>query len=373
MKFIHLSKFKNITIEKLRTVQKTSIFQKLTNYYSLPPISIQLSPSDICNYNCIMCPIHSPKINKNDNPYVRNSVFLTKKEKIMTEKLFKKIIPQLKKLQIKNINLVGSGEPFLNPKIIRLIFLIKKSGLNCFISSNGVLLDKEKINKLIDLNVDGIMISVHSPNLKTYLKIHPNAQKDDFHKVCKNINLISTIKQELKSEKPMLSIDFVISRLNYRKILTMVKFSKKIKAERIAFIPLWTFREIEDLSLTKKQFDYLKKIRHEVKRVCQKNGIQETYDYLLSKLELFILNKTYPTRKIFLQKGCQIGYDFFIIHADGRLMPCCGCNLEMGNLNYKTIQKIWNSQKYRLFRKILANKKPVKNCECLSCDHLTLE
>ncbi|MEE9571962.1 MAG: SPASM domain-containing protein, partial [Candidatus Neomarinimicrobiota bacterium] len=55
------------------------------------------------------------------------------------------------------------------------------------------------------------------------------------------------------------------------------------------------------------------------------------------------------SENVYVKKGCYIGWNFSIIKANGELGLCCAVKV-IGNINKEGYKKIWNSDKYQLYR-----------------------
>ena len=58
------------------------------------------------------------------------------------------------------------------------------------------------------------------------------------------------------------------------------------------------------------------------------------------------------------------------IKSDGNVKPCCvgfGENINLGNINNDTLDKIWNSQFMRNFQKMHVEKRAYENETCKKC------
>lgn len=106
--------------------------------------------TNLCNQNCIFCPVtHRPQNEPN----------------------IKKILIQLDKIKPKDVVEISGGEVLLNKNLIFLIKEIKKRSENIELSINGILLTKRKLKQLINLGIKKLKISFHTINLKNYEKI----------------------------------------------------------------------------------------------------------------------------------------------------------------------------------------------------------
>lgn len=149
-------------------------FNKLNESYisnlsaDISPAICLIEPTSHCNLSCVTCP---------------NSK-LTEKS-FMRWDLFVKVVNQLKD-NAKFIKLNYLGEPLMHPHIVDMVKYCKENtSAKISLSTNGVLLDKLLARKLIDAEVDEIIISLDAATSDTYRKIK---RQDHFNLVAGNID-----------------------------------------------------------------------------------------------------------------------------------------------------------------------------------------
>ena len=110
----------------------------------LGPLCVDIELAAICDLAC---------------PHCFREYILTP-DKIMNFNLYKKIIDQIKVLDVPSIKLNWRGEPLLNSKIDKYIEYAKSKGiLEVSINTNATHLDKEMSEKLIKSGLDLIIYS----------------------------------------------------------------------------------------------------------------------------------------------------------------------------------------------------------------------
>jgi radical SAM protein with 4Fe4S-binding SPASM domain len=74
---------------------------------------------------------------------------------------------------------------------------------------------------------------------------------------------------------------------------------------------------------------------------------------------------------------CLIGYAYLRIQTDGSVMACCSSPFPMGKLNEKSLEDIWHSNAYYLWREKFKNiqnshfhLKELEFSFCKICPHL---
>lgn len=152
-----------------------------------------------CNYACLDCA----------------SNYLHKRREPMPDldKVFENIKAILPNLEY--INCYNYGEPFINPKFINFIEKCRSvnSKLIIGISTNGMLLTREKAQSLVDNQVDWVLFSLHGgPGTENMLKY---AQRGaDYEKVLENIKQLKEIRDARNSSVPKISIRAILFNWN---------------------------------------------------------------------------------------------------------------------------------------------------------------
>ena len=119
-----------------------------------------------------------------------------------------------------NLMICGLGEPLINPHISTIIKKIKRKNINTAITTNGLLLTPQKIEELIESNIDMIQISVNGFSQGTYDKICPNF---NFQLLLNNLQYLSKVcPSEL-----FVQLAFVKQETNSRDLIKLKEFSNE--------------------------------------------------------------------------------------------------------------------------------------------------
>ena len=163
-------KFKDILNNMKTTNYILNLNELLSNKTKLKskPQILQIFLSNICNLDCIMC--------CNKTTVKREKAFS------LDYKTIEKII--LTNSQLLVIEWLG-GEPTLYPNFEKLLDLANKQNIKQVLVTNGSLLNKKIINKLIEYNVD-VTISMDAPIKSLYEKIRRGG---DFNRLVNNLKL----------------------------------------------------------------------------------------------------------------------------------------------------------------------------------------
>ena len=320
------------------------------------PATAMISISDRCNYNCIMCWVHSLYTDLS-NPNIELSNFLSKKKAIMGLERFKKAVDDIKSLGTTDISLCGRGDPLVNKDVVEMVRYVKSKGMYCGITTNGGLLTEEKAEALLDAGLDSLTVSIAAGIPETYKKIHPNSTEERFYDIQNVLHYVSVSKKE-NQYHTSIAVDHVISTFNCDEIPEMIHYAAECKVQSISFMPVWTYDQITSFIPNKEQRKRLYQIEAEINELSKRRGIIANYDFFTKKLSSFFepsrrnpLENRKRTKAYFSTHPCTIGYKFCLILADGRVLPCCASDLVMGNISEESFKDVWYSKDYNKFRR----------------------
>lgn len=199
------------------------------------PMILFIDPSSSCNFRCSFCPTGNPKLIKGTGRYQGQMDF----------ELYKKIIDDLKEFdsQIKVLRLYKDGEPFLNKKFPDMIRYAKDSGIVPYIdtTTNGFLLEPERIKPVLDAGLDKINISVDGMSDEQFLDF--TGVKVDFEKYVEGIKRLYDMKGNCEISVKIAG-DFLTEEEKQRFYDTFGDYADRIFIENVA--PCWPEFGVED-------------------------------------------------------------------------------------------------------------------------------
>jgi len=189
------------------------------------PLWLLIYVSDLCNLKCKMCPHHTPGD-------ASNFEFLKKEKGMMEPDVFKVIMDKFPEATL--IMFAGVGEPLLNPYFFELAELAVKNKKIINLVTNGTLLDREKINKIIELKrFNQISISLNASNPQDYSNIC-NMPSKTFDKMVNNIKELVYLKKQHKNKaKFEITVSAVCSQEFLPKIKDFLLFADNLGVDRI--------------------------------------------------------------------------------------------------------------------------------------------
>ncbi|MFA4989399.1 MAG: radical SAM protein [Candidatus Omnitrophota bacterium] len=300
------------------------------------PDMLQIDLTDHCNNNCIACWCNSPLLNRER---------LARPKYSLPKDLIKGVIVEARDLGLKEIYFSGGGEPFMHPDCLEIIAYAKKKKITCSVNTNFTLVNEDIIDRLIDLGLDNLTVSVWSGTPESYKSMHPNRSAEDFYKIRDKLYFLNSRKYTY----PYVKIYNVICSLNYDQIKPILGFTEQTKSDSVEFTVVDTIPGATDKLLLSdgqrkailEQFSQVnqdgKKIinrEHFLRRIANQDARQAEYD------SRFI--DTLP---------CYIGWLFARIMPNGDVNSCLKSHrFPVGNIHQESFKDIWNSRKQMYFR-----------------------
>lgn len=312
------------------------------------PTHVQVDLTYNCNNNCIGCWCNSPLLEE-------KIISPQNKAQTLPLGLLIELLDQLAKIGTKEIYFSGGGEPFMHPQIMEILEYAKKRKFTCYVNTNFTLLDKKKIKRLIDLEVDHLTVSTWAATAKTYVSTHPNKNEDTFKEMIENLKFLN----KTKVKTPYIKLYNVIFNLNYQEIKDMVRLAQETGSESVEFTLIDTIPgKTDKLLLNPHQIEQLQKDSQEMFNCLDKDGrlgevLLFRFDSFLRRISSsFDLQIATYDRNIIDKVPCYIGWCFSRIMPNGDVNACLKAHrIPTGNLYHASFNQIWNGEKQRYFRK----------------------
>jgi radical SAM protein with 4Fe4S-binding SPASM domain len=236
----------------------------------------------------------------------------------------------------------GTGEPLVDSSFFAKVRLALDKGCSeVQTTTNGILLNADKCNKLYASGLSKIVISVDSPEKKTYEAIRVGARWETLRK-----NLDSLCSHP---ERAKLKIELaVIPHPTTLNILPdLIEFAKYFGCDSIFF-----------------NFDMIFWGEEGLKNKIADNRIAglmafTAYRKLLYKaMEIsfpVVIYMPVPDATPYIKNYCDFSINQMSICLDGSVVPCCRARnmqeLIMGNIFTERFDSIWNGERFRAFRR----------------------
>jgi short-subunit dehydrogenase/MoaA/NifB/PqqE/SkfB family radical SAM enzyme len=297
---------------------------------------LQVESAIACNLRCVMCPWRE---------ITKNSI----NRGLMSQAIWDAIRPHL--TQVRSIDFTGGGEPLLQPHLVEWIADAKAAGCETGFLSNGLLLKKDLLERILDAGMDWICISMDGATEEMYEQIRVGS---NFRRVCENVSNIAAMRH---GKLPKTMINFVLMDTNHHQVEEIVHLAAKLGVDQVNF----------------KQCDV---IRGDAGKGHGLFGPQETRDIrrlrkslakarrLAQKLGLLTTAFSFTPEE---QAVCeQDPRNSMFVRYDGTVAPCInlaiggpttflGEDVEMPSAHYGQLPQddlldLWNSDKCKFYR-----------------------
>lgn len=338
----------NLTIEENWLNLKRNCdyyFSRIIDYPLCPPEHVYFCLTSRCNLKCKMCTVwHSPN-REEDELNIEES---------------KKIIDQIADLKINHLIFSG-GEPLLRKDIFDLIaYAIDKKIKMVDVITNGLLIDERVAQKLVNLNLNHVTISIDGlEETNDFIR-----GKGSFKKALEAIDLIKKYKN---NKFPTVGINFTIIDYNIDQILPMIDLAKIKGCHIIVLQPMlpdnanMKQRNKHELWVCEENILKLREVITEV--IELKKTIQNLSIHVNEKI-LEMIPSYFAGLPLDRNLKCYEAIVRIVISYNGYLWACRGI---YGNLRKSSLRNCWFSPQAKKIRQ------EIKQCRshCLqSCVHL---
>ncbi|MTI49648.1 radical SAM/SPASM domain-containing protein [Sporosalibacterium faouarense] len=307
--------------------------------YTNSPEVVSWDVTSKCNLKCSHCYSSSSIENKDDED--------------LTEEDAYRLIDELSDIGVFQLILLG-GEPLIRKDIFNIIDYAVKKNLDVGIATNGTIITKEIAKKLSKYNLNGIQVSIDSP--QAHIHDEFRSVKGAFHKSIEGIKTLS-------SEGNRVIVCSVISKINCFEIENIVKIAIDNGAKEfrtIRYIPSGRgLKEFKENAINEHEANH---VHGELLR------LKEKYEGII---EIASDHSTDFLENEMTQEFCSAGTSTCAIKYNGNVTPCSYINNEKyvcGNVKEESFFDIWHRKTMRDFRDVRKYQGKCKGCNYIqSC------
>jgi radical SAM protein with 4Fe4S-binding SPASM domain len=314
------------------------------------PFYVHIDITHRCNLKCLCCRWHSPLITSMRDKSICQDISVD---------MFEEFCEDLQSMGTREMYFVGTGEPFLHPRIFDLIATAKKYGFKLIVYTNGLPIDKTVIKKLIDLKLDVLRVSLWASTPESFVQQVNQMTPDKFDNIIDGMSQLSQTKKDLGASLPFLELCQTITDQNLEDLDKTVALAQKTGCEKMCFSPIVDFAE-EEL----KQF--VPDAPETVKVTAALRRIKKQLDELeiIHNIDIMLLHYSWDGR---IQDNipCYPAWYFTYVRTDGNIFACqrnTFATKSLGDIRKDRFKDIWNNEAYRAFRR------KVSTCEGLKSD-----
>jgi radical SAM protein with 4Fe4S-binding SPASM domain len=281
------------------------------------PIYVEIGPTNRCNHRCMFCALD----------------WLVHGGADIDSDVLCKNLEDMAKNGVKSVMFAGEGEPLLHKDIAILVKTAKDSGIDVSMTTNGVLLNREKAEKILPC-LSWIRFSIDAGTRETYAKIH-GTRKEDFGRVMDAIKYAAEIKK-MGRYPVTIGVQALLTSKSIDELEILTTIAKEVGADNIQIKPYSHHPASKnDLSF---DFSQAEKMRPKLESLGD-NQFQVAY-------------RTNTIRRLNEERSygeCH-GLPFFsLIDARGNVIPCNlfynNPEFTYGNINEQLFSEIWKGER----------------------------
>jgi len=311
------------------------------------PEQVVIDLTNRCNNNCIGCWTRSPLLRDLEPSDTWQAMEIPFDSVIH-------LLNDLHDLGTRRVRFTGGGEPLMHAGLDKILEACKQRRLITCITTNGSLLNEERVELYCRLPVDELAVSLWAATPESYSRTHPNKTGRTFERVERNLVALG----QKKKLRPHVTLSNVLMAMNYREAEQMYDFARRVSADAVYFTLLDPVGDrTEGLMLAEPDVDELEML---LDRIQRKNAalpqrqqlVLENWDGFRRRVRSIKQQRRGEYDGAVIDEiPCYVGWVFCRIMANGDVAPCCrGVDLPMGNVNTDGFASVWRGQRYAEFR-----------------------
>ncbi len=310
-----------ITMRKAANICIASLQYALKNERMLSwPTFVKIDVSPLCNLHCTIC-VHA--LAHGDQNLEKQHFDSSMK---MSFDQYREIIDQIKD-KATAVSPYNLGDPLIHPEIEKMCLYARKSGLNVHINTNfSFKLNDARIRSLALCGITHFTVCIDGMTQDNYSKTRVGG---NFEHVKSNLERLCAFKKKHRLKYPIIEAQYLKFPHNLHQLSEAKEWLQRIGVDRMV-----------DFYGTLHNYTV---------------DFPGNYKILgLKKKKLFPL--------------CYWPYFFMLINYNGDVVPCCWfrmyahCSSDpkdkstvIGNVFKKSVREIWNSEGYRIARRLVSN------------------
>jgi len=285
--------------------------------------------------------------------------------------LFQKITPAFARTKL--VHLQGWGEPFTHPHFMDFLRLAKKEDCLVGTTTNGTMLDSEKIKEFVDEGLDIIGFSLVGIDEKN----DSIRRGTRISEVLRCIDEIHRIRNSYSTDNPRIHIAYMLLRSGLNDMHKIPAFSVNsgISQTVISSLSLVVSSAMETESILasdKKECRKLMNDFYQIRKEAEEQGTEISFNIVSPLME-----ESYCSENI--ERALFVGSDGSVSPCVMAQIPVEGDNfhyfrgkrqpvrrLAFGNISDESLNTIWNKKEYKNFINSFIRDKTVPFCkDCL--------
>jgi MoaA/NifB/PqqE/SkfB family radical SAM enzyme len=289
------------------------------------PQTIHVDLTNGCNTNCITCWDHSPLLSTPQTA-------AWKRQRVEARAVIEMIDDAITLGGLEAVIVSGMGEPFTHPEVYDILAELKKRELHVTVITNLVAADAQRI---VDLNVDQLLIGVHGATERAYRAFHPSFSRDEWERLLAALTTFRAAGRKFKHVQ-------VIAGCNADELLPMIDFAHEWGAAQVNFKLASLGRGTETARISEQQ---RARLLEDVPTALARARVPTNLDVFERQLRTGG-GDTAPIDEI----GCFMGYVYARVLVDGTVLYCCNTDVVVGNLADGRFSELWRAPRWEAMR-----------------------
>jgi len=333
------------------------------------PYHVEIYPADRCNIDCFFC----------------STAAIRGTDELPLDRMLS-LIDEMKAAGTRAIRFAGGGEPMFHRKFKEILRRIVEAKLPIEnITTNAVLLDEE-VASLLTQCCDMVTVSLNTADAESYASMMQTPARN-FERVLKNVRNLARIRKE---RRPVIDIQFLVWRDNYKTIPQMYALARELGADTILFnglsyLPpeklmsdeqtaemLALYEEVvraDEFRVIRNISSFERDISPEITAMIERLSVQRRARGVVRRALDFVTRSDFTlaeklrhrtrlkadvklaeeARKI--DDACVIGWYSMVVRSTGEVAPCCILQAKSsGNIFRQPLEDVWRSEAYDAFR-----------------------
>jgi len=307
------------------------------------PRKVEVEHTTVCNKKCIFC---------------SHTYWMHRQEQMSFDR-FRHLLDSMPKLRW--LNMAGIGSNYLNRDFGRMLAYARQKHLSVNFVDEFDFFTEDHCREIIALGVNSIYVSFDAARRETYEAIKKGC---DYGRALANIRTLLRLKAEVRSPLPVVHFRYLLNTMNVQEMPDFVDLVAGLPNRgaraRLEFIGMITFPEVEQYYIP------LDQIPEEI--------VARTYERAIHhRLHLYF---SHARAELPPAHRCVRWGEPFIL-VDGEVIPDCAllmqCRRELlhefsfGNVFTTPFQEIWDSDRYRRFRRTVVKRDAPIPRACTHC------
>lgn len=342
--------------------RQNTLIRRLARWWDLQRMPmldwIQVEITSRCNAHCTYCP---------RTAYGANWV-----SRDISFDLFERLLPFFASSKL--VHLQGWGEPFLHEHFHSMVARAKKTGCRVSTTTNGMLLTRENITRLVTSGIDHLAFSLAGIGARND-KVRSGTE---FETILRAIAEVAAVKKKLQSDTPAVNVSYLLLNSQLSSLAEIVpalegRGIENIIVSTLDFVPT---RDLESERIRPKNETEYRELK------CKLDGLVEEGKRAGLTVHYRLADPGKRNRTCTENIGLAL-----VVSADGAVSPCVftnipasgvthiveGCDeiyerLTFGNLSDVPLSSIWRNERYADFRKSFRRTSAPR---CRQCPKLT--